>query len=160
MTPPAPLLPFLHAKGSLTARLEAAANRPLTVKITHERHRALNFTEKKRLGLPVGRQILAWERQVLLFGAGDKVSNDRAWVQAVSLFPLPSLQGGAKRLRHLKNTPIGYVLFKKNKRLPHTRHFYCQQGQFGRQTVYTWQGHQLLIQELFLPEFERFLNQT
>lgn len=151
--PPAHLLPFLTAKGSLTAQLEHLARQPLQVKIIKQKFRPLTFAEKRLLSLPVHRPILAWERQVLLFG-----NDTHAWVKASSLFPLPALQGNKKRLRHLKNTPIGYVLFKKNRQLNHERHYYIEQGQHGRKTIYEWQGQKILIQELFLARFQTVLT--
>lgn len=152
--PPKALLPFLTTKHSLTQLLEDVAGTPLKVVVVTERFRPLNFLEKQRLHLPTLKQTLAWERQVLLFG-----NTDKPWVQAASLFPLPTLQGQSKRLKHLKNTPIGYVLFKKNKQLPFDRYWQFADGQFGRQTIYEWQNKHLLIQETFLSEFEKILQQ-
>lgn len=149
-----PLLSFLTAKGSLTAHLEKVAGQPLVVQILQEKFRPLSFDEKHLLSLPKHRPMLAWERQVLLFG-----NTNKAWVQATSLFPLSHLQGGKKRLRHLKNTPIGYVLFKKNRQLAHKRYYYTDKGQYGRKTVYEWQSQKILIQELFLTEFEQVFMQ-
>nr|WP_241878616.1 hypothetical protein [Psychrobacter sp. PraFG1]UNK05150.1 hypothetical protein MN210_14360 [Psychrobacter sp. PraFG1] len=50
---------------------------------------------------------------MLLFG-----NSLQPWVAAQSIFPLPSLKGEAKRLQHLQGTPIGYVLFKRQKPYP------------------------------------------
>lgn len=150
MTPPPHLSPFLYAKGSLTALLEQQAGQTLRVQVVHESHQLLDFNHKKELNLPTHRPALAWVREVLLFG------NDKgAWVRAKSIFPLPSLTGNAKRLRHLKRTPIGYVMFKKNRRLPHKRTiFYDKDNQlWGRNTVYDWHGRAILVQEVFLKDF-------
>lgn len=148
MTPPPHLHPFLHNKGSLTALLEQKAGQALQVEILSEGWQILDFKSKKTLNLPIHRPALAWVREVLLFG------NDKgAWVRARSIFPLPSLTGNAKRLRHLHGTPIGYVLFKKSRTLPHTRHIFNDDGQWGRSSVYDWQGRKILIQEIFLADF-------
>lgn len=152
--PPPALLPFLTTEQSLTQLLEALAGVPLTVVVAGERYRPLKLAEKQHLGLPADKPMLAWERQTLLFGCGDK-----PWVRAQSLFPVHILHGQQKRLRHLKHTPIGYVLFKKNRQLPLSRQQYFNGEHFGRQTVYQWQGKNLLVQETFLLEFERFLSQ-
>lgn len=154
MTPPDTLLPFLTAQGSLTALLEQKAGQPLCVKVICEGYQPIDFYHKKLLNLPLHRPALAWVREVLLFG-----NETKAWVRAKSIFPVGSLSGNAKRLRHLKNTPIGYVMFKKNRQLPLSRRQYFDGEHFGRQTVYQWQSKNLLVQETFLLEFERFLSQ-
>lgn len=151
MTPPLSLQPFLHAQGSLTALLEQQAGQALQVKIIHESYQTLDFTTKKLLKLPTHRPALAWVREVLLFG-----NDDMAWVRAKSVFPLSSLTGNAKRLRHLKRTPIGYVMFKKSRQLPHERTIFYDKNNanWGRNTVYDWQGRPILVQEVFLNSFE------
>lgn len=152
MKPPATLQPFLYATGSLTALLEAQAGQALRVQVLHESHQIMDFATKKLLGLPPHRPALAWVREVLLFG-----SDHTAWVRAKSIFPLPSLVGNAKRLRHLKHTPIGYVMFKHNRRLPHVRTYFFEEH-WGRNTVYDWQGRAILVQEVFLHNFNPTLG--
>ncbi|TWV84670.1 chorismate lyase [Moraxella sp. VT-16-12] len=144
MTPPDTLVPFLTAKGSLTALLEQKAGQPLRVQIIYEGHQPIDFYHKKLLNLPLHRPALAWVREVLLFG-----NETKAWVRAKSIFPIDSLSGNAKRLRHLKNTPIGYVMFKKNRQLPHKRTIFFDEY-WGRNTVYDWHRRQILVQEIFL----------
>lgn len=157
MTPPDALLPYLNAKGSLTALLEAKAKRPLGVKIIREGYSPLNHHQKTHLNLPLHRPALAWVREVLLFGKdGDDAD---AWVHAKSVFPISSLLGDAKRLRHLKRTPIGYVMFNKNPSLPHKRYFICEAGLCGRVTVYDWHTRPILIQEVFLDAFVQSLSE-
>lgn len=154
-TPPDFLVPYLYAKGSLTACLEQRARQPLCVKILYEGYQPLDLSCKKTLKLTPNRPTLAWVREVLLYG-----NTPNAWVKAKSVFALPYLAGDGKRLRHLHHTPIGYVLFKKNRHLPHTRHYYEHSGQFGRQTVYDWHGRKLIIDELFLAEFMDVLKKS
>lgn len=166
-TPPTTLLPYLTTQGSLTALLEVKAGQPLCVKVIKEGWQTLDFQQKKSLGLPVHRPSVAWVREVELFGddeAGDgKVGDDKgakkgAWVRAKSIFPIESLTGNAKRLRHLHGTPIGYVMFKKHRTLPCTRRIFCQDGQWGRRSIYDWQGRVLLIEERFSHEFLAVLS--
>lgn len=146
-TPPPFLQPLLYSTGSLTAHLEQRAEQAIRVNIIHECYQPLDRQTKKLLGLPSHRPALAWVREVELFG-----NEPTAWVRAKSIFPLPSLTGNAKRLRHLKNTPIGYVIFKKNRQLTHTRTIFYDKntGHWGRNTVYDWQGRKILVQEVFL----------
>lgn len=152
MSIPATLLPFLTTQGSLTTLLERHARQPLRVVQLGERYQIMDLPTKQQLGLPP-RPALAWVREVALYG-----NDDTAWVHAKSIFPLPYLTAEAKRLRHLKRTPIGYVMFKKNQCLPHKRTIFCQmhngQKRWGRQTVYDWRGRQFLIEEIFLTNFE------
>lgn len=147
--PPSLLLSYLTTTGSLTAFLEERAGQPLEVQVISERLQPLSLAQKKLLTLPIHRPALAKVRTVLLFGDTNK-----AWVKASSIFPLPSLQGDAKRLGHLKTTPIGYVLFKKNRQLPHRRTIFFNGTHWGRDTVYDWHGRKILVQELFLDDFK------
>lgn len=148
MTPPPSLQPFLYAKGSLTALLEQRAGQVLKVQIIHEHYQTLDEKTKKLLKLPTHRRTFGWVREVLLFG-----DDGMPWVRAKSIFPLSSLTGNAKRLRHLKHTPIGYVMFKNNRQLPHERTIFYDDSYWGRNTVYNWQGRYILVQEVFLTDF-------
>lgn len=143
---PSVVTDYLTSTGSLTARLEKLANKPIGVKVLSDRIVALSHAQKIRLGLPKNRPALARCRQVLLYG-----DDEQAWVQAVSLLPLSSLTGDLKRLKQLGDTPIGYVLFKKNRTLPHTRHYYQNHDGIGRSTLYRHCGRPILIDEVFLP---------
>lgn len=144
-TPPTTLSTYIYSHGSLTALLEQRAGQALCVNVIHEGHQLIDFTTKKLLELPIHRPTIAWVREVELFGDDDK-----AWVRAKSVFPLISLVGNAKRLRYLKRTPIGYVMFKRNKNLPHKRTYFFDNEHWGRNTVYDWQGRAVLVQEVFL----------
>lgn len=150
-TPPDPLYPWLNANGSLTAMLEAKSGQPLRVERCFEGYRLLTLAQKERLGLSArqyNRPILAWVREVQLYG-----DSDLPWVWAQSIFPLDSLQGSAKRLQQLKGTPIGYVLFKRQRTLPSQRFISYTDKGWQRQTRYDWYGRGLLISETFLPAF-------
>lgn len=150
MTPPATLTPYLYSHGSLTALLEQRAGQAVRVSVVREGHQLIDFSTKKLLGLPIHRPTIAWVREVQLFG-----NDDKAWVCAKSVFALTSLVGNAKRLRHLKSTPIGYVMFKNKRHLPHTRTYFFdnQRKHWGRNTVYDWHGRAVLVQEIFLTDF-------
>lgn len=143
MLSPVQIHDLLYSQGSLTARLEHIAKRPLRVKVAYEGYRTLSLANKKQLGLPVHKPCIGWVREVALYG-----TDDTAWVKAVSVFALPSLTGQGKRLKHLGTTPIGYVLFARQRRLPHTRTIDLDRQ--SRSTVYEWQGRKILISERFL----------
>lgn len=149
--PPPELMPWLDTNGSLTALLEIKAGQPLQVRRSFEGYRLLNLTQKRQLGLQgsaLSRPQLAWVREAQLYG-NDKLP----WIQAESIFPLSSLQGCARRLQQLKDTPIGYVLFKRSRILPNQRFIRHTTEGWQRQTRYDWYGRRLLISETFLPAF-------
>lgn len=145
------ILFWLTSDGSLTALLEAKSGQPLKVERTFEGYRLLTIKQKMQLGYggrQLSRPMLAWVRESLLYGNAEQ-----PWVAAQSIFPLPSLKGEAKRLKHLQGTPIGYVLFKRQKTLPNQRTFELTDDGWRRNTVYDWYGRSLIISETFLPEF-------
>ncbi|WP_201508547.1 chorismate--pyruvate lyase family protein [Psychrobacter alimentarius] len=148
---PTELLPWLTVDGSLTAVLEIKAGQPLRVERTFEGYRSMSLTQKKQLGVQgamLARPMLAWVREVELYG-----NDERPWVKAQSIFPIPSLTGRARRLQQLKGTPIGYVLFKRSRTLPNQRFIQQTSEGWQRQTRYDWYGRKLMISEIFLPAF-------
>ena len=151
LSPPSELLDFLNTEGSLTAMLEVKAGQPLRVKRNFEGYRLLSLAQKKQLGVKgaaLSRPLLAWVRESQLYG-----DNEQPWVQAQSIFPLPSLKGRARRLQQLKSTPIGYVLFKRSRTLPNQRSIEKTAEGWQRQTLYDWYGRKILISETFLAAF-------
>lgn len=149
--PPPELLPWLHAKGSLTALLEVKAGQPLRVTRSFEGYRQLSLIQKQQLGLrgpALNRPMLAWVREVSLYG-----NDELPWVAAQSIFPLSSLKGRARRLQQLKGTPIGYVLFKRRRTLPNQRSICHMAEGWQRHTRYDWYGRQFMISETFLSSF-------
>ena len=151
LSPPSELLDFLNTEGSLTAMLEVKAGQPLRVERSFEGYRLLSLAQKKQLGVQGGalnRPMLAWVREAQLYG-----NDERPWVQAQSIFPLPSLKGRARRLQQLKSTPIGYVLFKRSRTLPKQRSIEKTAEGWQRQTLYDWYGRKILISETFLAAF-------
>ncbi|WP_298869535.1 chorismate lyase [uncultured Psychrobacter sp.] len=151
LSPPSELLDFLNTEGSLTAMLEVKAGQPLRVERSFEGYRLLSLAQKKQLGVKgaaLSRPLLAWVREAQLYG-----NNEQPWVQAQSIFPLPSLKGRARRLQQLKSTPIGYVLFKRRRTLPNQRSIEKTAEGWQRQTLYDWYGRKILISETFLAAF-------
>ena len=151
LSPPSELLDFLNTEGSLTAMLEVKAGQPLRVERSFEGYRLLSLEQKKQLGVKgaaLSRPLLAWVREAQLYG-----NNEQPWVQAQSIFPLPSLKGRARRLQQLKSTPIGYVLFKRSRTLPNQRSIEKTAEGWQRQTLYDWYGRKILISETFLAAF-------
>lgn len=151
LSAPTELLPWLNAEGSLTAMLEVKAAQPLRVERSFEGYRSLSLAQKRQLGVRgamLNRPMLAWVREAQLYG-----NDEQPWVEAQSIFPLPSLKGRARRLQQLKGTPIGYVLFKRSRTLPNQRFIQHTSAGWQRQTRYDWYGRTLLISETFLASF-------
>lgn len=149
--PPAQLIPWLYTDGSLTALLEVKAKQPLRVQRVFEGYRLLTLAQKRQLGWQaqaLNRPMLAWVRETNLYG-----NDEQPWVWAQSIFPLSNLKGQARRLQQLKGTPIGYVLFKRQRTLPNQRLINCTDRGWQRQTRYDWHGRKLIISETFLPAF-------
>lgn len=140
---------LLLTNGSFTKELEALACTKISVQVVFSGLRLLSFDEKKHLGLPL-KPTLGYVRETILGAHGQ------AWVHAISVMPLDSLQGDAKRLRHLKNTPIGYVLFKKQTSLPYDRFVDTHHG--IRQNVYDWHGRKFLIRERVLTDLMDYFD--
>lgn len=152
---------LLNTNGSFTKMLETLSGTPLGVQVVLTGWHILSVRDRlfyQQFGIT---DKLAWRRQVLLF-PNQQAINDRAaaWVAADSWFFLSSLKGDGARLRHLRATPIGYVLFKK----PQTRTVWRQivpsmpnmqcarNSQNGaRQTLYDWRGRAVWVAERLLP---------
>lgn len=142
---------WVTSDGSLTALLEKKAGKPLKVVPTFEGYRALTLSQKKHMGYrgaQLNRPIMAWVRESLLYGNSEK-----PWIAAQSIFPLISLKGEAKRLQYLGGTPIGYVLFHRQNRLPNQRVIELTDLGWRRSTLYNWYNRELLISETFLADF-------
>lgn len=147
---------FLTSTGSLTKRLEALANQPLQVQIIHQGFKSLSlddrlFFAKHKPKSPA--QSMAWVRQAHLYG-----NDDSPWILAKTIILSSELTGCTKRLRFLNTTPLGYVLFKRQQTLPHTRTFLPKNGNPARQTLYHFYGQLVLVEEIFLPNFVQKLQ--
>lgn len=132
--------------------LEKKAGKPLQVEIVFEGYRLLNLEQKKQLnikGLGLNKPVIGWFREVLLYGNAIE-----PWIFAQSIFPIHSLKGNAKRLKNLNNTPIGYVLFKRQKQVDNTRLICRINNNWKRQSLYKWRGRNIMISETFLESFK------
>lgn len=140
---------LLTTKGSFTQELERLAGTKIDVYVLFVGLKTLSLSEKQHLHLPI-KPTIGYVRETILY------AQKSAWVQARTVMPLSSLQGDARRLRHLKDTPIGYVLFKKQIHLPHQR--FVDENLLARQTLYDWHNRKLLISEQLLPDLIKHLN--
>lgn len=144
---------WIFSRGSLTRRLQRCCQHPLEVRVRAQRVTTLPESERRQLQVPYGRRCLI--REVDLVCAGV------VWVQARTLIPVTSLQGTARRLKLLRNRPLGALLFS----VPEVtqgatrpwRNLLNSDGQakhgWVRVTPYGWNQRPLLVMEYFTPEF-------
>lgn len=151
--PPQVLRPFLLCQTSLTQKIEQVWQDRLRVVVVQEGFRPMRTSEKPWFGYAgcqLGRPSLLWVRRAYLYAQADQGEPD---LLAESFFPLRSLKGEAQRLRYLRARPIGYLLFKRQKKLPLKRQIDLTPQGWRRQTLYDWHGRPLLIREVFLSHF-------
>jgi chorismate--pyruvate lyase len=154
---------WLLDDSSLTRRLQQACAGRFHVEVISQRLERPMLSEARALGRPP--REIALVRQVRLHCAAQ------AWVFARTVVPLPSLEGGLKRLTLLGCRPLGAVLFAdpKMRRQPleiaritprHRLHRMAAASEpdarlWGRRSVFTLQGNPLLVSEFFLPTLLR-----
>tara|TARA_R110002126_G_scaffold15939_8_gene64590 strand:+ start:1566 stop:2087 length:522 start_codon:yes stop_codon:yes gene_type:complete len=101
--PPAPLLDWLCAEGSLTQRLTEAGNNDFHVQLLEQNQQPAREDEAQALGVKPGDPI--WARQVLLHTDGAP----RVFARSVA--PLSALGSAAVELNKLGTTSLGHLLF-------------------------------------------------
>lgn len=141
---------WLYASGSLTQQLTDLADGIFKVQRIQERFQRLNFNDASWMG--VSHQHTSWVRETHLFG-----SDCEPWVKAKSIFPITSLQKKARLFQHIGNQPIGRFLFHRTEPQCQRRVILLEDG-WTRQSCYTWHGCKFIVQETFLPAFERFIK--
>ena len=101
---PTALRPWLLAEGSLTRHLLRASGGDFRVERVAQHWGRPTLSEARLLKLDPNRWALI--REVILWGRGEP------WVYARSVIPAASLRGDLRRLRRLRNTSLGALLFK------------------------------------------------
>lgn len=94
---------WLFDEKSLTRRLQQHCRGTFSVQILSEEVCQPQANEARRLGM--AQRHWARIRQVLL------LCDDQPWVAARTIIPLSTLRGPLRRLRYLKNRPLGAFLF-------------------------------------------------
>ena len=69
-----------------------------------------------------------------------------------------SLRQKARIFQHIWTKPIGLFLFQRPQPACDRRVILLEDG-WTRQSCYTWHGCKFIVQETFLPSFERFIQQ-
>ncbi len=149
---------WLFDQGSLTAKLQQRASGELSVRVLRQRSACATLSECRSLGLKMRSQCVI--REVVLEGPGNV-----PWVFARSIFPMRSLTGPLQHLKKFGTRPLGGYLFSqpKLKRGPiqiaalkqaeNNIPSELQQGclLWGRRSVFSLFGRELLVSEVFLP---------
>lgn len=156
---------WLVDDSSLTRRLQATCHGQFRVGLISQRMERPMLSEARALARPP--QEIALVRQVRL------LCDERPWVFARTVIPLPSLRGGLRRLALLGTRPLGAVLFADpqmqrqpleiTRITPRHRLFamattagMAEAGTlWGRRSVFRLQGKPLLVSEFFLPTLLR-----
>ena len=155
-------LDWLRDQGSLTRKVVQRCGGRFRVQVLEQ-----GWTQPlpgEGLLLDMAQRQTAMLREVLL------LCNEVPWVFARTLIPASTLQGAGRRLAHLRDRPLGALLFAdpRVKRgalevarlLPHHVLFrsavdslpVAPDALWARRTLFQLEGRPLLVNEVFLPE--------
>lgn len=148
---PACLKPWLLAEGSLTRQLTQHAHGQFHVEPFFEGFSRVYRHESAFLQMPDAQR--AWVREVYLFG-----DEKQPWVKARSIIPIQSLQGQGRRLKYLGSRSLGSLLFARKKPKCVRQIARLPEG-WARRSLYLWHDQPLIVQEVFLDQFCRTLQQ-
>lgn len=147
---PLELKSWLYASGSLTQQLTELAGGKFAVQPIHEKFQRLSLTDARWMHMSTHHG--AWVRESYLYGC-----DIQPWVKAKSIFPILSLQKRARIFQHIGTRPIGWFLFQRTNPQCQRRVLYLDDG-WTRQSCYTWHGCKFIVQETFLPAFQKFIQ--
>jgi chorismate--pyruvate lyase len=154
---PASLRPWLLAEGSLTQHLIAASQGEFRVERIAQHWARPTLSEARLLNIDPSQWALV--REVILWG------RNAPWVYARSVIPARSLRGDLRRLRQLRNTSLGALLFKypQLQRTPFElarvdaaqmpARLRGKSVLWGRRSRFSIDGHSLIVGEIFLDAF-------
>lgn len=150
---PPSLREWLLYKGSMTRRLKRLCGQ-LTIELTSNEIARPHFSEAKILEMRM--------RSVALIREITMVADGEPWIWARTVMPLSSLRGKARRLRVLKQVPLGKILFKDKsitrspfslaKLDPKVFSAESQYPAFARRSFFYLSQKPILLTEIFLPD--------
>lgn len=165
---PALLRPWLLAEGSLTQLLIAASAGDFRVERVVQEWQRPTLSEARLLQIDPSQHALI--REVILWGRGEP------WVYARSVIPSHSLRGDLRRLRKLRNTSLGALLFRypQLQRTPfelaainanalpcplrsHTNLSFDDKKMWARRSRFAIDDRALIVGEIFLDNFVKTL---
>jgi chorismate lyase len=161
---------WLSDTGSLTQKIEKAIGQKLLVQVLRDGPQTLNSDESRYFHLQIRRCRV---REVLL------CANDTPLVMAHSVIPTLSSSGSNHSVLRLGTKPLGAVLFSKtrmqSKAKPPREIARLDKGSdlwkkcfkhysalssplWARRTLYRLKGHPILVNEIFLPALQQYLQ--
>lgn len=162
------LTDWLLDPSSLTSRLRGVCPGGFAVRPLAEGYAPVRLNERRRLGIGLGRH--AFVREVFLTCRGVP------WVFARTVIPRDVAKGQLRALTRLGTRPLGEVLFSGRDlvrsdlelarlSLSQASRTAGSPGQntarlaiWGRRSLFLRSGQPLLVSEIFLPAFMRFLD--
>ncbi|MDB6063768.1 MAG: hypothetical protein JWM78_3871 [Verrucomicrobiaceae bacterium] len=161
---PLSLRPWLLAEGSLTQHLLHLSGGDFRVERISQRWCRPTLSEALLLNIAPDQWALI--REVILWGCGEP------WVYARSVMPASSLRGDLQRLRRLRNTSLGALLFK----YPQLQRAPFELAQidaallpqslrgantvWGRRSRFSVDARHLIVGEIFLDAFVQAATQS
>lgn len=154
------IIALLADTGSLTKRFEQLMGVTPNLQLLRQSRELLCVEERHALSLKPRQMVLTREIKM-----GDGKKN---WLFARTIIPLKTLRGSAKRLIHLKNDPIGKILFGRHgakrtqmtisltRDLPQTLiNMGVKRNKlfFQRSSIFEFSSGPIMITEILLPDF-------
>lgn len=150
---------WLLDSGSLTQRLIKASNNQFRVELISQSWQTPRLSEQILLGIPFREKAIVREVALLCM--------DQPWVFARSVIPASSMEGSIRRLRKLKNRPLGEMLFKDPTMKRDAFQLAAIDGNsdqipeslrqpiplWGRRSKFKLGNNPLMVSEIFLPNF-------
>jgi chorismate lyase len=156
---PQDLRPWLLDPGSLTRHLIQASGGDFQVEVLAQRWRRPTLSEARLLDIDT--RALALIREVILRGRGQP------WVYGRSVMPAQCLRGDLRRLRKLRSSSLGALLFRypQLQRTPFELARIDARSQlparlrsdhrlWARRSRFELNGRALIVSETFLPAFD------
>lgn len=153
------LFNLLSDRGSLTDRFRQMIGATPHLNRLSQGRQFVSLQEREILGIPARQMALVRE---IKMGDGHK-----DWMFARTIVPIKTLNGSAKRISYLNETPIGQILFGRNGAVRQSMQveLTCLLPKaaldlgilptfplWQRQSIFEFQSGPLMVTELFLPD--------
>lgn len=146
---------WLLYSGSMTRRLKKQCS-DFKIKVLSSKRYALSPSEAKKLRVPL--RSWGWLREVYIY------CDNEPWIYGRTVIPYQSLEGQLRRVKLLKTTPLGNLLFtiRDKKRSSFDIGTVCSPHSnsklsYARRSVFTFGNDNVLLMEIFLPAMENQL---
>lgn len=156
---------LLSDRGSLTGRFEQVMGVKPRLTLLNQGRQMVSREERTKLGIP--------PREMALVREIKMGKHNKNWMFARTIVPNRTLQGPARRIASLNDTPIGKLLFGRNGairksmevnltwELPQTllaMGVIPEHQLWQRQSIFEFHSGPLMVTELFLPDCPIYLQ--